>query len=254
MTPPMLLGHIPDAPDPRDWRFDDSRIAMARPITGADSVDYRDRDVPRVQLFSSCVGHAVVASAALCMAIAGTPIDFPSSLFPYSGSRLLARPRQPLQDIGSSARLAMSWLRDRGMVIEARWPETSENVNAVPPLDAFAEGSCATVEAFYSIAPGDGASDGVRSALKRGYCPAFAMMVDTKYEQIGSAVYDGPGGSVLGGHMQCVVGYDATMDAFIVRNTWGAGFGVDGYAYISTQAFNAMARDIWVVQAAPEVR
>lgn len=257
----LCTGWLPDPPDPRDWRYDDSTIAAARPVTGADAVDWRRFDAPRVQLFNSCVGHAIVASAALCMAIRREPITFPSAQLEYTGARLLwrkqvARPvtaTDPLEDLGSNARLAMIWGRDHGLVAEERWPESHANIDAVPPLDVWQEGACATLEAFYRIEHNDGAADAVLSALRRGHCPAFAMMVDQKWSELRSGVYDGPGGAVIGGHMQVVLGFEPSVDALRVRNTW-AGWGEDGYGLITRAAFNRMARDIWVPTAAPEVR
>lgn len=249
----LPTGWIPDAPNPFDARFAESRIAARKPTTLSASIDYRHLDEPRIQLFNSCVGHAIAGAAALCMAIAGKPIAFPSALFPYTGARILAQPPRGLQDLGSSPRLAMTWLRDRGMIAEERWPETRENLNAVPPMDAWQEGDAATVESFYRISDGNGASDGVRAALMRGYCPIFAMQVDSKYERTGRQIYDGPGGAIIGGHMQCVVGYLDLLDVFVVRNTWGPGFGDDSYAYVAASVIDTMARDVWVISAAPEV-
>jgi C1A family cysteine protease len=60
---------------------------------------------------------------------------------------------------------------------------------------------------------------------------------------------------VLGGHMQTIVGWEPARDAFIVRNTWGPWFGIDdGYALVAASYINRYARDLWVVQTAPEVR
>lgn len=250
----LLTGWIPDLPDPRDWRFEESMIAGSRPIASAGDIDYRRFDVPRVQLGNSCVGHAIVAAAALCMAIRGKPIAFPSAQFAWTGARLLAKPPGGLQNTGCSARNAMIWLRDRGMVAETRWPENGENLNAIPPLDVWQEGDAAQLEAFYRIAHGPGASSLVLAALERGYCPAFAMLVDDAWAQVGSKVYDGPGGKVHGGHMMVVVAYIPSLDAFVVRNTWGPDWGIGGYGLISRRAFDLMARDILVVSAAPEVR
>lgn len=255
MSPPPL-GHVPGPPSDRDWRFDDSPILAYRPVSTKPTLDWRGYDHPMVQLFGSCVGQSIVAASFLAMAIAGTPIAFPAPLLPYAGSRILARASREtaLGDGGCQARLAMQWCRDKGLVVEERWPETSENVNAVPPEDVWAEGACATLEAYYLIASGPGAPDAVRAALARGYCPIFAMVVDAKYEQLGGGVYDGPGGRVLGGHMQTIVGWSDAAQAFIVRNTWGKGYGDDGYFLVSEAFMARFATEIYVIQAAPEVR
>lgn len=253
ILPPSLprppTGWIPDAPDVRDWGFVGSLLhELPERVSATGTIDYRAYDSPRVQLGNSCVGHALAASAYLCMAIAGTPITFPSPMFAYAGARILER-AVALVDRGCQPRLAMTWARDRGLIAESRWIESSENMDAIPPLDGWE--AAASLEAFYRISDGTGAADEVRSALARGYCPAFAMTVDDRWEQLGSGVYDGPGGEILGGHMQVVVGCYA--DVLIVRNQWGASWGQGGYGHITSSAFDRMARDIWVPTVSPEV-
>lgn len=36
----------------------------------------------------------------------------------------------------------------------------------------------------------------------------------------------------LGGHMMCIVGYDDAKGAWLVRNSWGTGWGEQGYAWV----------------------
>ena len=250
----MKLGYIPDAPDPRDRLLVDSPIAGAEPLLNADSIEWRGFDSPRVQRFNSCVGQSIAAAAFLCAAIAGQPITFPSALWPYAVSRLLDAPRSPMHDDGCRPRLAMMWCRDRGLVREDLWLETPMNVNAVPPLDAFSTGDCARLQAFYRIESGVGSGDLIRAALRRGYCPIFAITVDSKFEQLGRGVYDAPGGTVRGGHMMTIIGWSAALDAFLVRNTWGKSWGDSGYGWVSGAFLERAARDVYVISAAPEVR
>ena len=257
MTGP--LGYIPDAQDARDWRFAESKILSAAPLTGADSYDYRAYDIEKVQLAGSCVGHSVAAAAYLAMAIARMPIAFPSALLPYTGARLIGDPpKQPgepkLTDWGCGPRFAMLFSREHGLVAEARWPETPANINAVPPLDVWQEGECAQLIAFERIPDGDGAADAMKAAGRRGHCPWFGMIVDEKFDQIGREVYASPGGKQRGGHAMVVVGYSAILDAFLVRNTWGRNFADGGYVWIAASFMNRHTFDKWVVTAAPEVR
>jgi hypothetical protein len=254
MQTPRLLGYIPDAPDDRDRRFGASPILASPPLTGAASYDYRHLDSPRVQLGNSCVGQSIAAAAYLAMKIAGTPITFPSALLPYTGARLLDAPKQPLFDAGCRPRLAMLYAREHGMVAEERWRESFDSIDAVPPLDVWEEGECAKLESFYRIPDGAGAADGMREALRRGHCPIFGMTVDDRYSQIGSRVYDSPGGTQHGGHMQCVVGWVEALDAFVIRNSWGPAFGEGGYAYIASSFMERFTYDKWVISAAREVR
>ncbi len=54
-----------------------------------------------------------------------------------------------------------------------------------------------------------------------------------------------------GGHAVLAVGYDDASQRFIVRNSWGSGWGMGGYctmpySYLTDQS---LARDFWAVYA-----
>lgn len=251
---PRYGGHVPDAPDPRDWRLEESKLMTMRPLSGASSWDWSDRlDAVQRQRGGSCVGQSIASSAFVVAAVAGTPIKRPSALWPYSIARLLDNPGKPLDDFGCRPRVAMLGLRERGLIALDRWPETEENLNAVPPLDAFQAGENATIEAFYRVADDGDVRAGLCHALARGYCPIFGMPVDAKYEQIRSEIYGSPGGSMLGNHAQVIVGYSAILDAFRVLNSWGTDFGDGGFAWVSAAFMGSAATfDKWVIQIAPE--
>jgi len=51
------------------------------------------------------------------------------------------------------------------------------------------------------------------------------------------ATFDDSCGGVLGGHAVAIVGYDDSKQAFKIANSWGTGWGVNGYGWISYQLF-----------------
>ena len=58
------------------------------------------------------------------------------------------------------------------------------------------------------------------------------------------------GESVVGGHAVVGVGYDDAQQRFIVRNSWGAGWGLKGYftlpyAYVTG---TDLASDFWTIR------
>ena len=58
------------------------------------------------------------------------------------------------------------------------------------------------------------------------------------------------GEKVVGGHAVCCVGYDDSKQLFIVRNSWGTGWGLKGYfmmpyTYLSS---SNLADDFWTIQ------
>lgn len=246
---PRYSGHVPDLPDDRDWSF----AKASRPVSVSGSVDHaRHLDAVQNQLGGSCVGQSIASAAYLTAAIAGVPIARPSALFPYTIARLLDAPNQELVDIGCRPRVAMLGARERGLIALERWPETAENLDAVPPLDAFQEGECARIEAFYRIDEGGDVVEGLRHALVRGYCPIFGMSVDTSYEGIGGRIYIEASGAVLGNHAQVVVGYHEPTNAFRVLNSWGRSFGDGGFSWIAASFMATRTFDRWVIQVTPE--
>ena len=66
----------------------------------------------------------------------------------------------------------------------------------------------------------------------------------------GHAALPKSGESVVGGHAVVGVGYDDAKSWFVVRNSWGAGWGMKGYftlpyAYV---ADNNLASDFWTIR------
>jgi C1A family cysteine protease len=62
-----------------------------------------------------------------------------------------------------------------------------------------------------------------------------------------------PSETVIGGHAVVCVGYDDARRAFIIRNSWGAGWGVAGYGFMPYPYVldGGLAADFWTIQAAP---
>jgi hypothetical protein len=56
-------------------------------------------------------------------------------------------------------------------------------------------------------------------------------------------VFDNISGQMLGGHAICVVGFDDSKQAFKIINSWGTGWGNDGYGYISYSIWNSVVGD-----------
>jgi len=54
---------------------------------------------------------------------------------------------------------------------------------------------------------------------------------------------------LLGGHAVCVIGYDDSRKAFLVRNSWGAGWGVGGNFWLPfSYATNSnLTLEAWVL-------
>ena len=189
------------------------------------------------------------------MSILGLPIRMPEPLTIYSGARMLQWPKLPLRNIGCSARFAALWIRDNGIVPEGLWPELEENIDQVPPLDVLQAGQEATVEAFYRIEEDARLAENMIESLRRGHIPCRAQIADEGWKDTTeNQIYDqttGNKGFPIGGHYEAVVGYVESLDLFIVRSTWPVH--ESGYVLQSRRSMQARAKDVYIVQAAPNI-
>lgn len=262
-----LFGHIPDYPLIRGddglilqahssdaALFHASAVAAAAPLTTADSIDHSDRlDAVQSQRGGTCVGYAESSALFLGAQLAGTPIRRPSPTLIVAMAQLKANPGQPIDCYGCQPTIAAENLADRGVVAVDEWPETTETLVTIPAEEIWARAEGATAQGVYRVPNGTDESivEGMKQALRRGLCPPFGMMVDDKYAQIGSGIYDGRGGTELGLHMQVVVGWSAIMQAFKVLNSWGTTFGAGGFAWISAQVMARLTFDRLVIPVVP---
>jgi C1A family cysteine protease len=95
----------------------------------------------------------------------------------------------------------------------------------------------------------------MKSCLALGYPIVIGFTVYESFEtpevaQTGDAPLPQMGEKVLGGHAVLVVGYDDATSRFILRNSWGEGWGKNGYftlpyAYLID---SRLAGDFWTVR------
>ena len=261
----VRLGHRPDYPliqtadgeilqehRSSDWLFHESQILTLRPRSAVGSWDVSGHlDAVQTQLGGTCVGQAIASAVYLRAQLQGKPVRRPSATLIVANAQIADAPGQPIDCDGCRPSIAIHELRDRGLVADSVWPETSENLVTIPFEDVFARGEGATVDAWYRIPSGGDIVGGLKQALARDYVPIFAMPVDTKFEAIGRSIYDGQGGTVRGTHAMCVVGYSAVIDAFKVLNSWGPTFGDEGFVWITPNVMTRLSFDRLVIQQTP---
>jgi C1A family cysteine protease len=69
--------------------------------------------------------------------------------------------------------------------------------------------------------------------------------------QSGQVPMPAPNEQTVGGHAVLAVGYDDTKQVFLVRNSWGSGWGMQGYftlpyAYLSA---TNLTNDMWTIRS-----
>lgn len=224
---------------------------------------FRDRGVPdRVDLRQYCTAVEDQGQIGSCTANAsvgalefhykrrdGSAPDL-SRMFVYFNARRLRG--QVFMDTGAQIREAMASLMAFGACREAIWPYDPMLFALEPPPQAYAE--AATHEAV-QYARVDGARGAIQ-ALAQGLPVVFGTAIPRRCYDEAAATGVLPEATPeelatprQGGHAMLIVGYDNTRRTFLVRNSWGEGWGDHGYCHISYALMEACspAEEFWVV-------
>ncbi|HWU45071.1 MAG TPA: C1 family peptidase, partial [Bdellovibrio sp.] len=95
--------------------------------------------------------------------------------------------------------------------------------------------------------PTSGSQDlqAVKQALQKGPL-VTTLSVYADFMAYAGGVYKHTSGEMMGGHAVSIVGYDDTMSAFIVRNSWGEEWGDKGFVYVSYDDESGIGDETWL--------
>lgn len=133
------------------------------------------------------------------------------------------------------------------------WPYDIARFTEQPPQACY--DNAHKVEGV-SYAMVDGGADAMKAALSAGQPLVIAVdMPMTYYQGIqAGGVIPSLGGAADGppaGHCMLCVGYDDAKQTWLIRNSWGADFGDQGYIHLPYDTFGHYAwnNDVWAVGA-----
>ena len=166
------------------------------------------------------------------------------------GENTFLKPR----DEGMTLRGAIEAVQQKGAALQASWPFELDKVNDMPSKAAFEEAMRYKVGDAIKI-PLD--LDKMRQCLSDGFPIVFGLKLTAAFFY---PPYDGfiptpdpndPQSASHGLHAMLIVGYNDRQRVFIVRNSWGSGWGVDGncflgYDYVANSEFNFV--DMYAIQ------
>lgn len=199
----------------------------------------------------SCVGNSVVGALEFLQGRDGLPRRDLSRLFVYYNSRLMHRAQDV--DGGTFIRLAIGTLSSLGTCTEEKWPYDVSKVFVRPAWGSYREAYTNKVGAYYRIdGTGEDRVRQVKSALQTCNPVVFGVSIDQAFLDLRTG--DVPmlnSKFIVGAHAMMLCGYDDNSRRFIVRNSWGTGWGDGGYCLMPYEYMDAGgADDFWVVTAA----
>lgn len=197
---------------------------------------------------SSCAGNATADAVEILDAVAGKSRVELSRLFVYANARILHQELH--RDEGTYISTCFEVLSRFGVCAEDTWPYEESKVFVSPSLKAMREATGHKIKSYYRIrATGKERVNQCIAALQ-AYCPVvFGTLVSKNLgSHRGEGILNIPTGSdVGGGHAMILVGHDSARKAFILKNSWGDRWGMNGFAYIS-EDYIAWGNtwDLWV--------
>lgn len=237
---------IPDKPDPRDHLYRAPRRILGLPK----SVDLRPGCSPvedQGQL-GSCTGNASVGALEFLEIKAGKMLDL-SRLFPYYNARVMERTVK--QDAGAQIRDVIRCLGKLGTCAESIWPYNVRKFAAKPTKQAYADAGTRTIGSYQRIV---GLQE-LKACLAEGFPVVIGFTVYESFEsdevaRTGIMPMPAANEREMGGHAVLVVGYDDSQQRLIVRNSWGASWGMAGYftmpyGYIENAS---LSDDFWTIR------
>ena len=191
--------------------------------------------------------------------IAGRKYFNLSRLFIYYNERLIEGTLD--EDSGAYLRDGAKAVAKYGVCSEAGWPYITSQFTVKPTDKCYADALPNHIHSYYSLDANTPSAtlNNLKICIASGQPFVFGFIV---YDSFESDVVKNTGvmpmpnfqtEQILGGHAVMAVGYNDYEQRFLVRNSWGKGWGLKGtnagyftmpYAFISNAA---VASDFWTV-------
>ncbi len=173
-----------------------------------------------------------------------------SRLFIYYNARALDGDTH--QDEGTYLSNCVKVVRKYGACSEQTWPFKISQIKDKPPKKAYQEATKFRIEDAESV---DVDVETMRSCLAEGYPFVFGLQLFESFNGAGGngglvPMPDPDNESHDGGHAMLCVGYSDPDRVFVVRNSWGAEWGDEGYCYIPYDYMGDpnLNHDCWVIR------
>jgi C1A family cysteine protease len=199
----------------------------------------------------SCTGNGIAAAIQFDQMKQGKKGFMPSRLFIYYNER--AMENTIAQDAGAQIRDGIKAVATLGAPPETDWPYDIAKFADKPPLNTYTEAKQDLVTTYSRVTHN---LLQMQACLAEGYPFVFGFTVYESFE--GAAVakngivsMPAKGEKLVGGHCVVAVGYDDSKRMFIVRNSWGTGWGLKGYFMMPYEYLTDphLASDFWTIRA-----
>jgi C1A family cysteine protease len=246
-------GWVRDIPDQRDLLYaPPPQISAALPA----QVDLRAQFPPPYDqgALGSCTANAIAGALQFLEGKEGAAAPImPSRLFIYYNERVLEG--SAASDSGAQIRDGIKTVARDGFCPEAEWPYDIAAFATKPSARCYGDALKERVSQYLRLTP---ATVPLLTCLASGYPFVFGFSVYESFETAAVATtgvvqLPHPHERLVGGHAVVAVGYDQPGGRFIVRNSWGSGWGQAGYFTMPFQYLTdlMLAADFWTIRQVP---
>lgn len=228
------FGWIPDIPDARDFKYSISRPQeMATPLPP--KIDLRELCPPVYDQGSigSCTAQGIAALLQFNRMKQGLK-NFPQSrLWIYYVERMLEGTKK--YDNGAQIRTGIKVVASNGAPPENVWPYIESKFAVKPPWQTWIRARRFKASDYLRLTHTNITE--LKKCLASGFPFVFGLSLYGSFmadKVTKSGIVPMPTGKekLQGGHAMVCVGYDDSIESFIVRNSWGPIWGIDGYCMI----------------------
>jgi C1A family cysteine protease len=243
-------GWVPDLPDQRDFLYAAPVENMAALPPSVDLRPECPKTVYDQGQLGSCTANAIAGALEFDRIKQGMPDFIPSRLFIYYNERAMEGTVQT--DSGAQIRDGIKSVGSIGAPAETDWPYDIKEFAVKPPVKAYRDAPLDKAVQYQRVAQ---VLAQMKGCLASGYpfvygFTVYASFESTQVAQTGIVPMPATGEKVLGGHAVLAVGYNDNSQRFIVRNSWGPGWGMAGYftvpyAYLTD---SNLSDDFWTIR------
>ena len=198
----------------------------------------------------SCTANAIAAALEFDQTKEKQQVFMPSRLFIYYNERDMEGTVN--EDSGAQIRDGIKSVAQQGDCPETLWPYEITKFAVKPPVQCYQQALKFKALQYQRLSQ---ILNQLKGCLASGYPFVFGFTVYSSFEskqvaQTGHAPMPSPSEASVGGHAVMAVGYDDSQNWFIVRNSWGIGWGMQGYftlpyAYLLERN---LANDFWTIR------
>jgi C1A family cysteine protease len=244
-------GWVPDIPDHRDHLYAAPVVNLAKLPRKMDLRARCPKGVYDQGSLGSCTSNAIAAAVQFDrMKQKLKPAFIPSRLFIYYNERVIEG--TVASDNGASLRDGVKSVATLGDCPETLWPYNIRKFADKPTATAFQQALKYKAVQYQRVSRN---LNQMKGCMASGYPFVFGFSVYDSFESdavAGSGVVPLPASSetLLGGHAVLAVGYDDTQQRFIVRNSWGAKWGLHGYFTMPYEYLldDGLSDDFWTIR------